>query len=719
VLNLFRAAILLNALLLFLVQPMFAKMALPLLGGSPSVWTTCMLFFQATLLLGYLYSHLSVKALGIRRQSLVHALLVVGSVLLLPIGVAPEMSLPAGDAPTRWLLLVLAGSVGLPFFLLSTTAPLLQRWFAARHEGSNVDPYRLYAASNVGSLGGLLAYPALIEPFLSIPVQRVAWSIGYAGTAAVIAACGLLTLRATTSHRESAVTADALFMSARARWIALAAVPSALMLAVTVHISTDIAAVPLMWIAPLALYLSTFIIVFSPMGSRVLPIARRALPLTLLPLVLLLVAQTTAHLWFVIPLHLAVFWLLSLLCHAELSRTRPDAAHLTEFYLWLAVGGMVGGIFSAFIAPRLFVEVGEYPVLIAVSALAIARPSQFVDLVRQRQLLVRPVLAGVLGIAVIWLAAKWSLEPGLLLPLLGLPALLCFSVSRQSASFGIGIALLLAAGSAGEDAWGNVLYSERTFFGVYRVSRSADGRLTALFHGTTLHGSERRQENDAPPEPLAYYHRKSPIGDVFAALDDVRLQSVGVVGLGVGSLAAYAKEAQDWLFYEIDPAVERIARDSRYFTFLKSCGSSCRVLIGDGRLLIDSAGAKHQVLVLDAFSSDAIPIHLLTAEAIEIYLEHLSGDGLLAFHISNRHFDLRPVLGRVAATLGLVAIVRDDTSRDVDALGAQRSRWVVMARSAAALAGLPSSSGWMPLNDDGAPVWTDDFSNVLSALRWR
>lgn len=716
----FRVAIFLNALLLFLVQPMFAKMALPLLGGSPTVWTTCMLFFQAALLLGYLYSHLSIRLLGVRRQCLLHAVLMVVPMLLLPIGIASDTRPPAGSTPTGWLLAVMVGSVGFPFLLLSTTAPLLQRWFAARTESAAVDPYRLYAASNAGSLGGLLFYPAVIEPFLSIQLQQFAWSLGYAITAAFVVICALITFRSLIAQPEQAAVTitGAPAISTRARWLVLAAVPSALMLAVTVHISTDIAAVPLLWIVPLGLYLSTFIIVFSPLAATVLPAARRALPLVLLPLVLFMVAQVTGNLWFVIPLHLAAFWLLSLLCHAELAATRPVASHLTEFYVWLAVGGMIGGAFNTFIVPRLFVEVGEYPLLIAAAVLAIASPPTFAEILKHRRLFLRPTLAALTALAVVSIGARFALDPQLLLPLLAVPVLLCFSVSRHAAAFAVGIGLVLTAGACTTNqAWGNVLHSERTFFGLYRVSTEAG--LTSLFHGTTLHGSQREQQQGTVTEPLTYYHRRSPIGDVFAALDGAVLKSVGVVGLGVGSLAAYAKTTQDWSFYEIDPAVERIARDARYFSFLQDCGSSCRVLIGDGRLLINQSNEQHQVLVLDAFSSDAIPVHVLTSEAIEDYLTHLTPNGVLAFHISNRHFDLRPVLGRVAGAQGLVAMVRDDIDVGFHDPGTRGSRWVVMARNHAALAGLPARPGWAPLESDGGRVWTDDFSNVWSALKWR
>jgi hypothetical protein len=718
---LFRAAILLNAFLLFLVQPMFAKMALPLLGGSPAVWTTCMLFFQAALLLGYLYSHLSTQLLGVRRQVILHCLLLILPLLLLPVGIAGDTRPPAVAAPAGWLLVLMAGSIGLPFLMLSTTAPLLQRWFAVAGSRPGADPYFLYGASNAGSLAGLLLYPAVIEPLLPLRLQQEWWSAGYILTAALLVGCAALTFRAAgIENVNPAVRSEAPPSTGlRVRWILLAAVPSGLMLAVTFHISTDIAAVPLLWVVPLALYLSTFIIVFSAAAAPVVAAARRALPLVLLPLVLLLIAQVSAHLWFVIPLHLAAFWLLSLLCHAELARTRPAPSHLTEFYVWLAAGGMAGGFFNTFVAPGLFVSVGEYPLLIAAACLLMAEPAAFRDLAAKRRLAVLPVLGGAIAATVLAVGAMFYAPSEMLLPFLGIAAVLCFAVSRHAASFALGIALLLAAGTLSSNrAWGDVLYTERTFFGVYRIASAAEGRLVSLFHGTTLHGSQLAEQR-AAPEPLSYYHRGSPIGDVFAALHDRPAQSVGAVGLGVAALAAYVRPGQSWTFYEIDPTVERIARDARYFTFLETCGSTCRVVIGDGRLSIRFSAEKHDIIVLDAFSSDAIPVHLLTREAIDEYLGTLRDDGVLAFHISNRHFDLEPVLSRVAADRGLISFVRQAAIAGAQELGHLASRWVVMTRNAEVLSPLASDPNWKTTATDGKRVWTDDFSNVWSALELR
>jgi spermidine synthase len=378
---------------------------------------------------------------------------------------------------------------------------------------------------------------------------------------------------------------------------------------------------------------------------------------------------------------------------------------------------MAGGFFNTFIAPRLFVSVGEYPLLIAAACFVMAEPALFRDLAVKRRLVVLPVLAGTTAAAVLVVGAMFFVPSEMLLGLLGIATVLCFAVSRHAASFALGIALLLAAGTLSSNrAWGDVLHAERTFFGVYRIASAAEGRLVSLFHGTTLHGSQLAEQREAP-EPLSYYHRGSPIGNVFAALNDVK--SVGVIGLGVGSLAAYARVGQAWTFYEIDPTVERIARDGRYFTFLETCGRTCRVVIGDGRLSIRFSAEKHDIIVLDAFSSDAIPVHLLTREAIDEYLGTLRDDGVLAFHISNRHFDLEPVLSRVAADRRLFSVVREAAVAGTPELGHLASRWVVMARNAEVLSPLASDPGWKTSTTDGRRVWTDDFSNVWSALERR
>ncbi len=717
---LFSISIFLSAFLLFLVQPMFAKMVLPLLGGSPAVWTTCMLFFQAALFAGYAYAHGAIRFLGVRRQAVLHIVLAALPIFLLPVGIAAGTRPPA-DTPVTWLMGLMATSVGAPFFVLATTAPLLQRWFSSTEHRSAADPYFLYAASNAGSLAALLLYPVAIEPFLSLRTQRYAWGVGYALTTILLLACAIRVSRSAQSTRGNAVDLPEVRLSVtdRLRWTALAFVPSGLMLAVTSHISTDVAAVPLLWIVPLALYLSTFIVAFSKRAERIVGLARRIFPIILLVLVLFLVGQVGAVLWFIIPVHLSSFWLLALLCHWRLASERPPPSHLTEFYLWLAVGGMLGGLFNL-AAQRLFVSVAEYPILIAAGCFLLASYSDLRDVVRRPRALIRPLSAGLIAAVILVVGLRFRMEPGAMLPLLGLPAFVCFSMSKEPARFAIAITLLLAAGLVTTNrAWGDILYAERTFFGVYRITADAGTRFVSLFHGTTVHGRQALHGTKNNPQPLTYYHRGSPIADVFTRPDPGPIASVGVVGLGVGSLAAYAQAGQRWTFYEIDPAVERIARDHRYFTFLRACGDTCKVVLGDGRLTIAATAETHDVLILDAFSSDAIPVHLLTTEAIQTYLRRLREAGVLVFHVSNRHFDLQPVLGRLAADQQLLAVARFDHSDRQSEAGRNASRWVALSRNAESLKSLTAARGWVRVGAGTERPWTDDFTNVWSVLQWR
>ena len=718
----FSMALFVSALLLFSVQPMFAKMVLPLLGGSPSVWTTCMLFFQTGLLAGYAYAHLLTTRLSIRWQAAVHTAVVVVPLALLPF-VLPAMASEghaASSQPTWWLLSVLATTVGLPFFALSATAPLLQRWFSAVRHAFAGDPYFLYAASNAGSLAALLAYPTVVEPLLSLGTQRISWAFGYVLGGSLVLLCAAAAWRAT---RHSAAADEAptrsvpISAAQRLRWLFLSFVPSGLMLAVTTFMSSDVAVVPMFWIVPLALYLLTFIIAFGGTAEWLWPLARRAFPLVLLPLLLFALIEG-GGLLVLMSLHLLTFTIVALLCHGELARSRPSVAHLTEFYFWISLGGMLGGVLNSVVAPFLFASTAEYPLLLVAACVAMARYEDFVRVLRHPRLLIRPAAAGVIALAALIVGDTLKLEPREVYALLGIAVVLCFSVSREPARFAFGVALLVAAGAFHTNrVWGHVLEADRTFFGIYRVSEDQQRGLVTLFHGTTVHGRQALGPN--APEPLTYYHRQSPIGRVFSTQTERKPLSVGVVGLGVGSLAAYAAAGDQWTFYEIDPVVERIARDNRYFRFLEQCGRACRVTIGDARLSLERSPATHDIIILDAFSSDAIPLHLLTVEAVRVYLSRLRADGFLAFHISNRHVNLRPALARIARDHQLTALSQIDLRAEDDPYGYESSEWMLMARDPSAFAQLSQDQKWTPIVADARPSWTDDFSNIWTVLRWR
>jgi hypothetical protein len=710
----------LNALLLFWVQPLFAKMLLPMLGGSPSVWTACMLFFQAALLAGYAYSHVGLERLGVRRQALIHSVIVWLPLLVMPFAVAGQAA-SASDNPIWWLLWTLATRVGLPFVVLASTAPLVQRWFSiARRDAS--DPYWLYAASNAGSLASLITFPTVLEPLIPLRQQTAIWSIGYAIVAALLTSCAVMVIRrggdaALAAPEQTVANEDRPTMRRRLRWLAVAFVPSSLMLGVTTYLSTDVAAVPLLWVLPLSCYLLTFIVAFGWNPNTTSAVARRLLGPALLPLVLIVIADVPLKLWVLVPLHLVAFAVLALWCHSELARDRPGVRHLTEFYLWLAAGGVLGGAFNTIIAPQIFTSVAEYPIAIALGCALGLSLEQLRELARDPRRLSRPALAVGITIAVLLGEHFTLVTRPVVVILLGVPIVISSRTARDTARLAIVVIGLLGAFMIGNafmpTGGGSVLHAERTFFGVYRVRTDPAAHMVTLMHGTTIHGAE--VVGHVNPEPLTYYYRGGPISQVFSARGD-NARSVGVIGLGAGSLAAYARPGSSWVFYEIDAAVERLARDTRFFHYLGRCGTQCRVVIGDARLSLASAAAVHDVLVLDAFSSDAIPLHLLTSQALQTYESHLAPDGLLVVHISNRHIRLRPVVARLAREQGLTAFARFDGSAD-QSRGYQNSEWVVMARTADALESFRHDSQWTALKADTRPAWSDDFSNIWTELR--
>ena len=715
------ATLFISSLLMFLLEPMAAKMVLPLLGGAPAVWNTCVVFFQAMLLFGYAYAHGAPRGLGVKRHAAGHAMLVLLPLVALPFAIGSSTA--AERHPVVWLLMLLLTSIGLPFFVLTTTAPLLQKWFSRTDHPAAQDPYFLYAASNLGSLAGLVLYPGLVEPSLRLREQSRAWTLGYAAFAVLAVACAAFLWnradRAGSAQADEVPSAapaepDVVTSARRLRWVLLSFAPSSLMLAVTTFVSTDIAAVPLLWIVPLALYLLTFVMAFSSSQRYPRALVDRGLPLLLLPLVFMMMLRVTGPFAVVLPVHLLVFFLSALLCHRALAENRPSAAHLTEFYLWVATGGVLGSLFNTLAAPALFTGIAEYPLVLVLVCLLRTVPEGKTGREHRGVNLGLAVAAGVLTLAILWAGADSTVRFALVVP-----AFLCLRVSRTRVPFALAIGLMLLGSAFQRDQYGKVLHAERTFFGTYRVRTHPTGRFRSLFHGTTLHG----MQSVAPErrgEPLTYYHRTGPFGELYGGLTRARTDpQIAVVGLGVGSLATYRQPDQQWTFYEIDPAVERIARTPSYFTYLGDCGSSCRVVIGDARLSLTAArDARYGLIVLDAFSSDAIPVHLMTREALQLYVARLAPDGALAFHISNRHLQLEPVLARLAEELGLVAVTRRDRiPKDESADGKTSSDWLVMARSSADLGGLAADGRWMPSKGTpGAPVWTDDFSNILSVL---
>jgi hypothetical protein len=814
----FTATTFLSALLLFSVQPMFARMVLPILGGSPSVWAVAMLFFQASLLAGYCYAHLLISAFRPWVGGLVHLAVTALAVLALPIGVPAVMGEPPPGDPVAWQLGLFALGVGLPFFAVSANAPLLQAWFAASGHPHGRDPYFLYGASNLGSLLALLAYPLLLEPAFGVAALSRIWTGGFLALLATLALC-LLVLRAGRRRagladepaRPAAATAPLSeapsSLGRRLGWVGLSLVPAALLTAFTNHITMDVASAPLLWVLPLALYLLTFVLVFRDrpiafipalvlvmlgsaalwsfvagrvfgldvttwaqlavaLGSAVIYALAlkatgatsmqglRAVHLGALILALLALAQTEHEGWFITAsTGVAVFFAATMVAHRTLYETRPSAARLTEFYLLMSLGGVLGGVFAALIAPRIFSQIFEYPLLLALTvacrpgALSLRWTREGRDDLLALWLVVAASVLAILWLpsVIAWLpafdsgelpAAAWWLHgladiyaslrasaitwgpTAVLAALLGAGMILAWRHPTRQLALALALCaaiIQLPSGVRRADA-------ERSYFGVYRVYPS--GRYNILTHGTTLHGAQRMRDDDGKPDPDptpgTYYYQGSPMARAVTAVRTRTEASggnrrFGVIGLGSGSLACLAKTGERWRFFEIDPLMVSIAANPQNFTYLETCQPKPPdIVIGDARLtLAKEPDGAFDLIIVDAFTSDAVPIHLMTAEALRLYLAKVGPEGVAVLHISNRYLDLDAVLG---ATVKLVPGARGLIVSDDEADGSYASTTstiAVFSRSEAALEAFRSQKGVRDLNAKGLRAWTDDFSDII------
>ena len=744
VLAVFTVCLFASAFLLFLVEPMVAKMVLPLVGGTSAVWATSVLFFQTVLLIGYGYSHWLAMRLRWRWQALLHGLLLLAPLLVLPIHLIPGWNPPTSGSPALWLVLLLAVTVGLPFLVLSTTSPLIQHWFSRTGHPHAQDPYFLYRASNLGSALGLMSYPALIEPHLGLHAQADLWRAGYIAflvlsvlcLAAVAWSKSFAEIPAPLSPTLPHAGEGVITWRRRLRWVLLAAVPSTWMLAVTSYFTTVIRPIPLLWVIPLALYLFSFAVVFArkPLVSRYW--LNRLFPFYALPLLGMVLLGGGGPLYLLAILHFGAFFLGALLCHGELAADRPSAAHLTEFYWWLAVGGATGGLLTALVAPVVFNDFLEYPLAIIGAALlrpALARAGNararladyWLPGAMLAGLLVVVGLMSVTGVLgklnqVTLTGATTASDLLRVLVVFAIPAAISAAFSWRPIRFGLATAamLLLALVPLGSQS---VIFQVRDFYGVHKVVSDPTGTRHALIDGGTIHGLQLLdpQKRDLP---ASYYSSSGPVGDLFAAEQPVDASwSVAVIGLGAGAMACYAQPQQSWTFYEIDPVIAQVARDPSLFTYLRDCTPRADIVLGDGRLTIAKArDHSYDLIVLDAFGSDSVPVHLLTREAIQLYLSKLRPGGVMLFNISNKYVDLASVLAGEAANLSLVGYQRADTSVTADqaAAGKFPSAWLVMALSAENLGGVELQPGWLALRGNPTqPVWTDDFSDVLTVTR--
>ncbi len=724
--------------LLFLVEPMVAKMILPTFGGSPSVWNACVLFFQTILLLGYLYAHLTTKWLGVKAQSIMHLVLMAVPALVLPIAM-PHWNPGGKENPTLLLLGLLAVGSGLPFFILSSGSPLLQKWFSATNDKDAKDPYFLYRASNLGSFAALIAYPTLFEPAFHLSRQSQIWTYGYYVLAALVALAMVFLWKnpklAQVAEDESVEEDLPVKWIDRLRWVALSAVPSSLMLGVTTYLTTNLAPIPLLWIIPLSLYLLTFVAAFRPKPFVKVEHLSRFLPLIVTPMAMVMLLEATQPMTVLGTMHLVMFLAAALMCHTILYSSRPSVKHITEFYVWVSVGGVVGGLFNSILAPIVFKTLAEYPIAIVVACLLRPRGDQPTN---RKWDIAYPAIIAVITLAFVFfvrssfyvsMAEDLGVSP--ISPIrtaivFGLPAILAFLVADRPLRFGLSLAAFLFVATVTRISSGEqIALLDRSFFGVHRVQvgdaeikeKKYKNATHTYSHGNTIHGIQKFV-GDLRYTPLTYYYPSGPIGEVFRLLDNgKRFNNIGLIGLGTGSLATYGRPGQKMVFYEIDPIVVSIARDSGFFTFVTDSKADVSYVVGDARLMLANAKDHgYDLMVLDAFSSDAIPVHLVTKEAFELYLSKLKPGGLIAFHISNRYLNLNPIIGNISDTLGLKCLSFDDSYVDTkeEEEGKSQSRWMLIARDEKDFAGIDSKGGWSAVDrNTDYPVWTDDYSNIL------
>jgi hypothetical protein len=720
----YTAAIFLSAALLFAVQPMFTKMVLPRFGGSPSVWSVAMVFFQGILLLGYAYADILTRFVRGPLALLIHLAVMLGGAIFLPVAIAKGWGSPPADREQLFLLGLFSVSIGFPFLALSANGPLLQAWFARSGLKQAENPYFLYAASNIGSLVSLFAYPFVAEPFSTLSFQGGIWRAGYYLLIALIALCGSLVFfrregEAVLSQAQS--TEAAPVFGRMAYWAALAFVPSALMIAATTHITTDVAAAPFLWVLPLSLYLISFILVFSQRTFVQQAALTKLQPFLLALIVLTLALDIRTWLTVDVALHLLTFFVTAMICHGLMAATRPQAAYLTRFYFCMSLGGVLGGIFSGLIAPRIFSWIAEYPLLVVAAALA--RPG----LVWPRGKEAWPtvtLVSLVLIVAIPGLYEGFSIVPPYNWIVWG-AAVTLVACAVAFRDLPLRLAVLFAAVFIITRVYppnARHLETVRSFFGVHKIEVTPDGRFRVLRHGMELHGAQRLTTDDGiavtgRPQLSTYYHPDSPISEAIDAVQDKKKGPIhaAVIGLGAGSIACLMKPDDYLDYYEIDADVIRIARDPQRFTFLRDCKPDANIVLGDARLTIaDAKDARYDVIVVDAFSSDSIPVHLLTREALRIYVSRLNPGGIIIAHISNNHLDLTGVVTETAASEKLIARLYDEDEVSGGDPMIKFSTVMVLARDDDDFGLLKDWDLQTP--EPGEYPWSDDFSNLLGPL---
>lgn len=724
----FAATIGLSAFLLFSIQPLFTKMALPLLGGSPAVWSVALVFFQTVLLAGYAYAHLSTRFLSVRVGAAVHIVLLAVGFIFLPPVIADAWRQPPESGQAQFVFLLYLAALGVPLFALSANSPLLQAWFARSGHRDAADPYFLYAASNVGSFAALIGYALLIEPILALGAQGTLWTVGFAILVALIACLAIAMNRR---------IADAAPQAAAARispwrligWITYGCIPSGLLVAVTAQISIDIASAPFLWIVPLALFLLTTIIAFARRPLLGAAGLSKALPFLVAAALIALYAHHMLPMWVALVTHLTTFFAVAWFCHARLAESRPAAGSLTVFYLAMSFGGVLGGLFASLLAPSIFAFVAEYVLLLI--AVLLLRP-EFLRLGHARISTVLVIgAAAIIGVYALGLAnpgGVFSQSIDVALMLMGV-ALIFLALERFTRSaHAVAALVVIPLAFLQADAAGS-LYSDRTFFGIVRVTDTADGRFRLMTHGTTLHGAQETRPlvmmpGAWAPEPLTYYHRTGGMARVISAMQEARggaMGAVAAIGLGTGSAFCHRQPGERWTAFEIDQSVIDAATDPALFQFMPVCAPDARIVVGDARLTIaDEPDGSFDLVLVDAFSSDSIPVHLMTREAIRLYISKTIANGVVVLHISNRYLELESVLAAIAQEEGLA--IRSGIFRPaedgIDNRYVNASHVAVIAREDRDFGPLLDDARWQVPASGETRAWTDDYANVLGAL-WR
>ena len=717
---LFLVTIITGSFLLFLTQPMIARMALPRIGGAPAVWNSAMLVYQLLLLGGYSYAHF-LSRLRPRRQVGIHLVLLGAAALWLPIGLTS--ALPGAESePAFWVPWFLFASIGPLFFIISSQAPLMQRWYAL--ETSRGEPYTLYAASNLGSFAGLISYPLIVEPLMALDQQSWLWTGLYALVVLLVAACAF-TVPAEAVEAVPEETEPAPTVRRTLKWVALAAIPSGLMLSTTTHLTTDIVAMPLLWALPLGLYLLSFVIAFA--GRR----GPANLITILAPLIILIAgglafSDGTRSPFFSATLGLVLLLAVAVALHGEMFRLRPAVGHLTRFYLAMSFGGMLGGLFVAIVAPLVFDWIYEHPLLILAAAL-LAPQFGLVPWPPRLETALKFALPAA-ALLLSYATEKGMLGASPMTAMVGsiIVSLIALACLGRRWAFAVSLAALMLS----YGGWTTLARSAdgartRSYFGIYEVSTRFDGSARVLTHGTTLHGIQNLQPG-LETVPTSYYARRSGVGIALAnagALYGARAR-IGVIGLGSGTLACYARPNQAWTFFEIDRAMVGVAR--RRFTFLEQCAPQARIVLGDARLSMRRQPAHSiDILAVDAFSSDSVPMHLLTREALAVYGRAVQPDGIVLFHVSNRYLDLKPVIADIAEQGGWTsALLQYQPEQEEEALNATVSVWIALSRNPATIDRLVSLSGddamyWEVLETQpGFSGWTDDHASILPIINF-